>query len=100
MKDKNKTINKLISALEDIAELLDCGNIDQSHWDDCLQIARKSIKSTKRKPQTYAGDAQMRTKAEIIEELEYMTREAENPTATVAGVWVRALRWVLGEEVE
>lgn len=42
----------------------------------------------------------MKTKAEIIEELEYMTREAENPTATVAGVWVNALRWVLGEEVE
>jgi len=42
----------------------------------------------------------MKTRAEIIEELKYMAKEAENPTATVAGVWVNALRWVLGEEVE
>jgi len=33
----------------------------------------------------------MRTIAEIIEELEYITREAKNPTANVAGIWVLAL---------
>jgi len=46
--NKDKTINRLMLALEEIAELLDCGNIEQSHWDDCLGIARKAIKEVKK----------------------------------------------------
>ena len=37
----------------------------------------------------------MKTKAEIIEEYELMKKEAMNPEANNAGVWARALAWVL-----
>lgn len=33
----------MLAALEEIAALLDCGNIDESHWQDCLGIARAAI---------------------------------------------------------
>lgn len=32
----------LLAALEEIEGLLDCGNIEQSHWDDCLRISRSA----------------------------------------------------------
>lgn len=33
----------MLVALTEIESLLDGGNIDQSHWDDCLGIARRAI---------------------------------------------------------
>jgi len=33
----------LLTALREIESLLDCGNIDESHWQDCLGIARAAI---------------------------------------------------------
>ena len=37
----------LLAALTEIEGLLDCGNIEQSHWDDCLNIARAALKLAK-----------------------------------------------------
>jgi len=37
----------LLSAIKEIECLLDCGNIEQSHWDDALRIARKAIAEAK-----------------------------------------------------
>ena len=37
----------------------------------------------------------MKTKSEIIEEYELMKKKAMNPEAHNAGIWARALAWVL-----
>lgn len=40
---KNAENKRLLEALRDIERLLDCGNIEQSHWDDCLDVARAAL---------------------------------------------------------